>query len=197
MVKKDYLGDVLVCSAAYWFMMTDFVVDLVKLCKKMDILFSTERNIPMARSALVELFLKSKKYRYLLFIDTDQCGFNYTHVVKMREFIRKNNDECIISGVYLTRDKHLCYGFFNKRKSKGFFKEIRSKQGRIQVDWTGLGFVMIPRKVLKSLEMPLFLSYNSLGEDIYFFTKVKKAGFKVYADKKIRIGHTQVANVLP
>jgi hypothetical protein len=197
MTKKDYLGDVLVCSAAYWFMMTDFVVDLVKLCKKVDILFSTERNIPMARSALVEMFLKSRKYHYLLFIDTDQYGFNYKQIVKMRNFIHKNNDKCIASGVYLTRDKNLCYGFFNKKGSKEHSKEVRAKKRQVKVDWAGLGFIMIPRRILKSLEKPLFLSYNSLGEDIYFFTKVKKAGFKVYVDKQIKIGHSQITNVFP
>lgn len=197
MLKKNSLDDVLICSAAYWFMMTSFVMDLLKLCKKVDILFSTERNIPMARAALADLFLKSKKYHYLLFVDTDQCGFDYKHIVKMRKFINKNRDECTVSGVYLTRDKNLCYGIFNKDGSKQFLQKARSKKRYVQVDWTGLGFTMIPKKILKSIKKPLFLSYDSFGEDIYFFTKIKKAGFTVYVDKEIKVGHSQITDVFP
>jgi len=72
--------------------------------------------------------------------------------------------------------------------------------GLVEVDATGFGCVLIKMEVFAAIEPPWFAFdlYNCetpIGEDIYFYDKAKKAGFNVYVDCGIKIGHIHSFNV--
>lgn len=60
---------------------------------------------------------------------------------------------------------------------------------------TGTGIILIKCEVFKKMSRPWFAFENydtgqcKLGEDWYFCREAKKAGFKIYCDPKIKVGH--------
>ena len=66
--------------------------------------------------------------------------------------------------------------------------------GLIEVDATGFGSVLIKMSVFESIPKPWFVFdlYNykePVGEDIGFYVKAKKEGFRIWVDCSIKIGH--------
>jgi len=64
----------------------------------------------------------------------------------------------------------------------------------VEVDATGFGSVLINMEVFEKIGRPWFNFdlYNSkepVGEDIGFYTKAKAAGYRVFVDCSIKIGH--------
>ena len=51
----------------------------------------------------------------------------------------------------------------------------------------GLGCVLIRREVFEQLDMPWFdLSYGRYGSDMYFYTRLRRAGIDVWVDPRVR-----------
>lgn len=73
--------------------------------------------------------------------------------------------------------------------------------GILEVDAVGTGGMLIRRKVLDALADPWFEEGQTgpehLGEDLYFCTKARAAGFKVYVDCDVRMGHMSTVQVWP
>jgi len=71
-------------------------------------------------------------------------------------------------------------------RRKGEFVSSATKEGIEEVDILGFGVTLISAKVFHSLEQPWFGNpfdgTKLLGEDVYFCTKAKEAGYKIYAD---------------
>lgn len=74
------------------------------------------------------------------------------------------------------------------------------KHHLFQVDYIGMGFCYISREVFEKISKPYFdcswiVNENfkegekMIGEDVYFCDKAKKAGFKVWCDPTIQVGH--------
>lgn len=129
------------------------------------------------------------------------------------------SEEDLISGAYLQLDGEtttLLESVDDTNSLSGFNTEmralskenLRSKSNPFEVAAAGLGFMCIKEGVLEAIERPWFkhesveyeLSDNEsnidmFSEDISFLRKVKKAGFKVYADPTVRVGHVKKTNV--
>lgn len=59
-----------------------------------------------------------------------------------------------------------------------------------EVDGCGAHFFLVKREVLEAIPYPWFqCTRDSAGEDFDFCRKVKKAGFKIYADFGLYTGH--------
>lgn len=58
----------------------------------------------------------------------------------------------------------------------------------LEVDATGTAFMLIKRKVLEALPDPIFEDAK-VSEDMNFCKKAKEAGFKVFVDTGLHIGH--------
>jgi GT2 family glycosyltransferase len=64
-----------------------------------------------------------------------------------------------------------------------------------EVHANGTGIMLIKTEVFKKIPRPWFMfEYNqvgqcSLGEDWYFCREAKRAGFKIYTDPRIKVGH--------
>jgi hypothetical protein len=66
----------------------------------------------------------------------------------------------------------------------------------------GLGCVLIRREVFEAIEEPWFdlkernnKTMEGYGSDLYFFTKVRDAGFEVWVDPRMRAGHMDYVHV--
>ena len=59
------------------------------------------------------------------------------------------------------------------------------------IDGCGLHFTLIRKDVIESLEQPLhvMLGKTGAGEDFYFCKKARDAGFKLYVDLGVHVGH--------
>jgi hypothetical protein len=72
----------------------------------------------------------------------------------------------------------------------------------VEVDATGGGCVMFDMKVFKELPKPWFRFQKdeetgmTIGEDIGFFQDLKEAGYKIFVDTSVEIGHltTMIVN---
>lgn len=60
-----------------------------------------------------------------------------------------------------------------------------------QVDGCGMHFTAIRRDVFKKLSAPFFImnGMTGAGEDFYFCEKVREAGFPIYVDLSVAVGH--------
>jgi hypothetical protein len=77
--------------------------------------------------------------------------------------------------------------------------------GLEEVESMGMGLVAIHRDVIETLEMPYFnwvTGKNSfLGEDVYFFNRIRQNGFTVYVDHDLskeiyHVGSIKLSNEL-
>jgi hypothetical protein len=73
------------------------------------------------------------------------------------------------------------------------------KGGLIEVDATGTGCMLIRLDILKDIPTPWFEFAESdgknVGEDINFCKKAKKAGFKIFVDCGVEIGHLATVQI--
>ena len=51
------------------------------------------------------------------------------------------------------------------------------------------GFMLIKTEVFKKLEHPWFMFETDIGEDLYFCRKARQAGYDIWCDLSIKIGH--------
>ena len=140
---------------------------------------------------------------------------NYTHVMWIDSDIifdrtcfeaLLNYDLDVISGIYMMKGEK--YFATVKKWDEEYFKghgafqflteeDIQDHKGLMEVDYTGFGFILIKRRVHEAIKYPWFRPiYHQIGlckdfssEDASFCRLIKEAGFKIYIDPKIRVGH--------
>jgi hypothetical protein len=59
----------------------------------------------------------------------------------------------------------------------------------VECDAVGFGAVLIKTEVLKKTPKPWFFGMEQTGEDVAFCNRAKKAGFSVWMDTSIKLGH--------
>jgi len=143
---------------------------------------------------------KNLKYDYILWIDSD-IGFIYRDLIHL---VRQNKD--IISGWYKMEDNvHSCVVetwdevYFQKHGSFKFLipEDIKKRTEPFKVSYVGMGFMLVKYGVFESLKYPWFKPrFHTIGnckdfsmEDVSFCLDVKDAGFDVYVDPSVQVGH--------
>jgi hypothetical protein len=66
----------------------------------------------------------------------------------------------------------------------------------VECDAVGFGAVLIKCDILRKMEKPWFLVMSGMGEDIHFCHSARKAGFKVFMDTSVKLGHLGVPHVI-
>lgn len=139
------------------------------------------------------------EYDYLMWIDSDMA-WQPDDVVRLL-----NHRKDIVSGVCPMGDKQdrAAYGWYAERADGvqvmryATVKGSADMQELIEVDFAGFGFVMIKRGVFEAVGYPWFREvvrqegYTKLrtSEDIGLCTRARMAGYKVWVDPLVRIGH--------
>lgn len=114
------------------------------------------------------------------------------------------HDKDIVSGLYLMRAYPHQPIIFDVAKEDGMCRHYYptdEESGLVEIVTCGFGAVLIKTEIFKSLEKP----YVRLGEleldhwcdDTGFFKRVRAAGFKLYCDLDIQVGHIASCIVWP
>jgi hypothetical protein len=150
------------------------------------------------------------QYDYQLWIDSD-IVFNSEKFWQLCDLSLSNEGEEkeIVAGWYATEDgmtSSVAHWLEEDdfRKNGGVMNhetvETLSKRKKpFTVDYTGFGWVLIKKGVFESLEYPWFAPkmqvfesgavQDMCGEDVSFCLDAKDAGFDIWCDPRIRVGH--------
>lgn len=192
----------------------DSFIDTLHYCNQNNI----PHNVSRAESAVV-YFVRNKVLGGDVLRGKDQIPFNnklnYSHlmwidhdiVFSPEQFqILLNHDKDIVSGIYMMSD-NIHYATVEKWDEKfflknGYFpfltqKDIEGYKDLMEVDYTGLGFMLIKKGVFEAIKYPWFrpifyeigAAYDFSSEDVSFCKLAKEKGFNIYIDPQIRVGH--------
>lgn len=162
----------------------EFVKSLMAL-PKYKFFSASGPSLPFNRNSVME-YVKEKKDD-LLFIDTD-IVFTPEDVKKIEEHLKTKD---IITGIYLNDNRN---PWIFKRMGDDY-KLILPKEGIFQVDACGAGFLGISKKVIQATDKPFTNLQEGKAihyEDIAFCHRADKAGFKIWCDSSIQVGHIRV-----
>jgi len=126
---------------------------------------------------------------YILWLDDDMIippdVWLFTQLIE--------HDKDIIAPLFFTRKGIHLPLIFKERKINAYcdtYDHIVNYKKKLQVvDAVGFGCILIKTEVLKKMQKPYFEYGESIGEDIYFCIKAKKAGYKIWCDTNIVLGH--------
>ena len=92
-----------------------------------------------------------------------------------------------VTGIYCTRENIPTPLVFRDPDGSGPF--WRWKEGDVfPIDWAGAGCLLIRTEAFRLMEPPWFLGPSGL-EDVFFFRKLKRHGFKAIADGSVLCTH--------
>jgi hypothetical protein len=153
---------------------------------------------PMRSQYSTNLFEGRIVCKKVVFIDSDMVW----SAEDMRRLLLSPYD--VVSGVYSHQDNKRCV-VMKSGYDLYTIDEINTKKEPFITESAGLGFVACSFEALTKLSFPWFdVSYLSLGdintgyvkdadafmsEDRYFFKQLKNAGYDLYIDPSIRVGH--------
>jgi hypothetical protein len=135
---------------------------------------------------------------HLMFIDAD-IAFPPDGIEKL---LSRNKD--IVGGLYFGRVAPFpVYKIKHKTENALANPLVPPKEELFEVEGIGTGFLLINMDVFKKIDPPFFyfctpgeygmvsapFPNNELGEDVSFGLKARAAGFKVWCDQTIQLGH--------
>ena len=139
--------------------------------------------IQMSRFMGVETALANKADK-ILFIDSDQT-FSHDALQRLLESKKK-----IVGAASLTRKEPIRYTCKNK---KGERIDFRQRKGLHEVHTNGFPLVLIDTEVFSKIDKPYFsVTYEDgqwTGEDESFCHAARKAGYKIWVDADVKVGH--------
>ncbi len=147
------------------------------------------------RNASVQTAIE-KEASHIIFIDNDQT-FRPSAIQRLLDHdkdiacapynARPGPGRPLTSVVKLLDDK-------GELETDGSMKEIDMPAGLFKVGGSGTGFMMIKTSIFEKLDKPYFVAWEDENgehhtEDIDFCIKARKAGFDVWCNPTIPIGH--------
>ena len=159
--------------------------------------------VQWARSSVAEAFLTQKDFTHLFWIDADI-------VWTPDDFIRLLGFGAVMGAVGATYPfKKLPIGFLVNLVGEPGKAEVNGL-GCVKVESMGLGFTIVQREVMEKVAESKPMMRDDLngqeyrdifrvdrtpergprGEDVAFFADVRAAGYDVWLDPSIRLGHT-------
>lgn len=152
--------------------------------------FGHRMTLPSARNEAINMAIAGQ-FDYIIFMDDDMVIPVGTHIFsKLLEA-----DKDIIAPLFFVRSKpYLPLLFRRLELANGAFITYENildypKNELVKVDGVGFGFVMVKMEVFKKLKQPYFAYSDQYGEDLRFCEEAGKAGFEVWCDTSIQIGH--------
>lgn len=136
------------------------------------------------------------EYDYMMWIDSD-VQYKPRDVYQLIE-----DDKDIVTGlVPIGLDERVAVGKYilseDGKPGMAYVKGTVDWTGLAEMDFCGFAFVLIKRGVFEAIEYPWFqtvrVTYGghdiNTSEDVGFCYRAKLAGFQVWADPRVRVGH--------
>ena len=160
-------------------------------------MFSHDRSPAHGRNIIVEQALQHD-CSHVLFID-DDMAFQSNALAQLL-----SHGKDIVSGLYLSRAYPHQPLIFDIAAEDGSCLNayLNGDESRLkEIVAAGFGFCLIKIDVFKKMERPWIrlgeLNSEEWCDDIGFFNRVRKAGFKAYCDMECLIGHIGTVIVKP
>lgn len=137
---------------------------------------------------------KRDKMDYFIMLDTDQIYHQKDTITKLLKHALSGKD-VVIGPVHRRYDR---FELLLKRGEPGKYYDVPDEEkysgDLIEIDAAGTGCVLYSMKALLDIPAPWFeLSTlpngKPLGEDYYLCSKLRKAGYRIWADTSIEIDH--------
>lgn len=137
-------------------------------------------------------------YKKIFWIDSD-ISWTPEDFLKLYD-----SDKNIVTGVYRIADGSLT-SCMTQQHPRGIPTDmIRNMKGHHEISGTGFGFIAIKYGVFENMSRPWFVCLpqqvapnviDSVSEDISWCIKAKQAGYKIYLDAEVRVGHIKTRNI--
>jgi hypothetical protein len=164
-------------------------------------------NIYKGRERLADQFMESRA-SHLLFLDSDEIFAPGT----ANHLFRLNLP--VVTGVVFKRNfphEPCIYRRYDKDRSMSLAPEMREwflnnkvqirpeprilelpdNVGLVEIDECGTGCLMIRRDVMEAIPKPRFIGMQPVGTDLAFCRRIREAGFPIYADRRVLLGHLE------
>jgi hypothetical protein len=147
--------------------------------------------VHMARQQMTDSFIDNTEGDYMLWIDDD----NIPPEDGLIRLLEREKD--VIGGLYFKRKAPYEPIIMMKRR-QGIGSERRADLYRkgmgkpFKVHSTGFGFMLVKREVLeqmRAMRMSHFSMKVGLGEDIWFCIQAQGAGYDIWIDPLVEVGH--------
>ena len=141
-----------------------------------------------ARDNIVKFALENNA-DWLLFLDSDMVIPNDA-VIKMAA-----HDVDMITGMAFKRTPPFQPCFYTKASITKDYKPITESpivfpdEGLVECQGFGMACCMIKMDVFKKINPPWFFPMPNIGEDLTFCIKARQAGFRMFCDLSINVGH--------
>lgn len=70
------------------------------------------------------------------------------------------------------------------------------KDTLVECDGVGFGAALIKTEILQAIPKPWFMSTTGHGEDLLFCKKARQAGFRVFMDTSVKLGHLGIPPII-
>jgi len=180
-----------------------FAFNLGRRCPEYDFTLAIKGKSEQfrARNAIAEAAI-SYDSDYLFFLDDDhvidiekKLGPNesYDFLKKLIGHMEADPKKGIVGALYYQRGG-ACYPVIMEQKGKSYFFKTHAEVtgGLQQVDVTGGGAMLIRKEVFDKIESPWFSPEFEYGTDVQICRKVIDAGFTVWCDTSIELGHVKI-----
>jgi len=137
-------------------------------------------------------------YKKIIWIDSDISW-------EPEDFMRLyRSTESIVTGVYLLADGSMTTCMSAEYPAGIPTGVVRKMSGIHQIQKTGFGFIAVKYGVFEKIPRPWFTCMpvevapgvvDTVSEDISWCMKAQQAGFKIYMDSEVRVGHMKTRRV--
>jgi hypothetical protein len=178
---------------------TEFTISLRSLALPRDSTIAYQSSVYVHENCnrLGEVLLADKKADWLCLMGDDH-KFEPDFLLRLLKQMYANNLEVIVP-LCLRRGFPFESVIFTGRDPEGGFKRLVELDGGglKEVFAAGTAGMVIRRRVLERLEAPWFRHGDDIGEDVGFCLAAREAGFSIWADLDVHIGHLTSTCIWP
>lgn len=151
--------------------------------------------VDVSRTMLVEDAIENNA-DYILWIDDDQIP----PIDTLKRLLSHGKD--IVTGLYVGKNVDCNASTVFRKTERDTYNPFVAKAliehgGLYEIDACGMGCCLTSVEALKKIGEPWFKYSKAFGEDIFFCRRAQEAGFKIYVDTDVHVGHMGIINFTP